>query len=143
MLAGQLALIVAALFAGAAIYVNVAEQPARLGLEDRSLLVQMEARLQARLYHASIAGHRRVSFGHADVVADQQLGMASWCRRHRRQLAYTLLIMAPTNNKLMGTDLARSGPTSRALLEKWGSLHAIRTVPGFASTFIFLWASIA
>jgi hypothetical protein len=110
MLAGQLALIVAALFAGAAIYVNVAEQPARLGLEDRSLLVQMEARLQARLYHASIAGHRRVSFGHADVVADQQLGMASWCRRHRRQPALYTPHNGAHEQQAYGHRLSALGP---------------------------------
>src|SRR5688572_32267807 len=40
MLAGQLALVVAALFAGAAFYVSAAEHPVRLGLDDRAALTQ-------------------------------------------------------------------------------------------------------
>ena len=40
MLTGQLALTTAAIFTGAAIYVSLCEQPARLQLDDRALLTE-------------------------------------------------------------------------------------------------------
>jgi hypothetical protein len=53
---------------------------------------------------------------------------------------YTLLGIMPTNNMLMAMQPAAAGTEARRLIEKWGSLHAIRSALGAAATVIFLWA---
>jgi hypothetical protein len=53
---------------------------------------------------------------------------------------YTLLGMAPTNNKLKGISENDAGPISRAIIETWGRLHAVRTSLGIAATVAYLWA---
>lgn len=140
MIAGQLALIVAAVFAGAAVYINVAEQPARLKLDDRSLLIEWKPAykrgfgMQASL---AIAGFL------LGLLAWWQTGNWRWLLGALVLIAnwpYTLLGIMPTNYKLMATDPASAGPESRGLVTKWGGLHAVRAALGFTATFIFMWA---
>ena len=141
MILGLLALVVAALFASAAFYVNFAEQPARLALDDRAALVQWQRSYErAALMQASLA------------MAGFVLGVAAWWweGRHLALLVgavvmlapwpYTLLIIKPVNDRLKATAPEQAGPVSRALIERWGRLHAGRTALGVLATMIFFCA---
>lgn len=139
MFAGQLALIVAALFTGAAIYVNVAEQPARLALDDASLLAQWKPSYKRGF--ALQAPLAVVGFLLA-LVAWWQTGNWRWLAGGAVLIAnwpYTLLAIMPTNNRLMAMS-DTPGRESRALLQKWGGLHAVRSALGAIATALFLWA---
>ena len=140
MLAGQLATIVAAAFAGAAFYVNFAEQPARLSLDDRALLKQWKPSydrgLQMQASGAVISGVLGLIAAWTTEdwrwVAGAALILASW--------PYTLLVIMPTNRALKAIAENDAGAQSRALIVKWGSLHAVRTALGIAATLAYLWA---
>ena len=141
MIVGQLALIAAAAFAGAAIYVNVAEQPARLVLDDRAMLAQWK-----RSYdNASV-----MQAGLALVAC--VLGVIAFVSSHDwRWLLGALLILAPwpwtifvimpVNRRLKATAPDAAQSDTRASVEHWGRLHAGRSAFGIAATLVYLWAA--
>jgi len=137
---GLLALVAAAIFTGAALYVNVAEQPARLLLDDRALLSEWKpsykrgAAMQAPL-----------------ALLGCLLGLIAWWQTSQSGFLigavamiapwpWTLLGIKPTNDALLATEPDQAGPQIRALVVKWGALHGVRTAFGALATLAFLWA---
>jgi hypothetical protein len=142
MFVGQLALTIAAMFAGAAVYVSVCEQPARLLLDDRGLLIEWKPSYKHGVaMQASLALIAAV-FG---ALGWWQSGDWRWLLGAVVILSawpYTLVIIQPTNRELLATDPANAGPRTRELIEKWGRLHAGRIAMGMITTILYLWASL-
>jgi len=143
MIAGQLGLMVAAAFAGAAIYVSACEHPARLKLDDRAMLTQWKpAYKHGAIMQASLSLIGTI----LGLIAWRQSRNALWLAGSVSLIApwpFTLLIIKPTNDALLATDLQQAGPASRALIEKWGRLHAVRTALGVLAAALFFAASLS
>ena len=134
-----LAALCCALFAGAALYINVVEHPARMGLETRLAALQWAPSykratwLQAPLALVSFLARAAAWLLGANVgwfVGAVLIGAV---------VPFTFIVIMPTNHKLLapGRDLTSS--ETRALLEKWGKLHAVRTTLSIVATVVFLW----
>ena len=139
---GPIALTIAALFTGAAFYINWAEQPARLGLDDKALLQQWKpSYARGFTMQASLAVVGFVS----GALAWWSTGNWAWLLGAVVLVTnwpYTVYGIFPTNHVLNAIPADEAGPKSRALIEKWGTLHAVRTALGAVVTLIFLWASM-
>lgn len=140
MIAGYLALVSATLFTGAAFYINFAEHPARMKLDDRAFLAQWKPSYRKGFVMQS-----------ALAIAGFLLGLVAWLASGRlffllggllmiANWPWTLLGVMPTNRVLMATDPASAGGESRALLTRWNRLHAVRTALGALASASFLFA---
>jgi hypothetical protein len=133
-----IAVLSAALFAGAALYVNVAEHPARLELETRSAAAQwapsyrrgtwMQAPLAITSFLCGVAVWL-MGGGVGWMVAATLIGLV---------VPFTLVAIMPTNQRLLAPGRDLSSPETRALLVHWGRLHAVRTGLSLFASVLYL-----
>jgi hypothetical protein len=138
MFTGPLALAIAAVFTGAAIYINIAEQPARVQLDDRSLLVEWKlAYKRGYMMQASLV----IGGGFFGVAAFFSTFEWPWLLGAVVLLAnwpYTIFVIMPTNRRLMDTPAEAATAETRGLIGRWGILHAGRSALGLIATLVFL-----
>ena len=141
MLMGALAIALAGAFAGTAIYINVAEQAARLQLDHRALLAEWKPSCKRGFaMQASLAAIACV-FG---VIAFFVYFDWQWLVGAMFMLLnwpYTMLIVMPTKHRLMAVPPEEAGIESTQLIRWWGRLHAVRGVLGVAGAIFYLWAA--
>ena len=135
MLIGELALIAAALFAGAACYVSFAEHPARLALDDAAALAQWKpSYARGKIMQASLA---LIGGGLAFYLWWTSLNWL-WLIGALLLLAnwpFTLLAIMKVNHRL---EEPEADGETRMRLEQWGRLHAVRAMLGVASAAAML-----
>ena len=137
---GLLALVTASIFFGAAVYINIAEHPARLGLPDGAALAEW-----GPAYRRGFAMQAPIA------VVSALLGASAWWTTGDLLWAvgavimianwpYTLLAIMPTNHLLEATASGGDRDT-RERLVRWGHLHAVRSGLSAVVTLIYLVAA--
>lgn len=138
MLTANLALTSAALFAGAAFYINVAEQPARMLLEDSALLRQWKPSYKRGFAMQSALAIVAFLFGSAAWWQSGQVLFLCGALLMIANWPFTLIVIMPTNHILMDIDPSSGDTRIRPLLGKWNGLHGVRTTLSIAACLCFL-----
>jgi uncharacterized membrane protein len=135
-----IAVLACTLFAGASIYINAVEHPARLecGTEiaarqwapsyKRATVMQVSLAVLA-----AIAGCLRAVQGGGGIwfVASALIFSV---------IPFTALVVLPTNSRLLERGRDLSSRETRQLLERWGRLHGVRSVLSLAAAVVFILA---
>ena len=139
MLAFQfVAILAATFFSGAAIYINLAEHPARMecGTEVAVTVFGPSYRRAAVM---------QVILAFAATIA----GISAWILGAPRLwfvgavlifavIPFTLIVIMPTNRKLLDPGLDRASEVTHQLLQDWGKLHAVRSILALGASVVFL-----
>ena len=136
------AILTSALFAGAALYINLVEHPARM---------QCGTELAATVFGPSY--HRATAMQVPLALVSTLSAVGSWWFDESilwivgallifAVVPYTLIVILPTNKRLLMAGIDRSSHETHLLLVRWGRLHALRTAASLSATIVFLLAGL-
>jgi hypothetical protein len=126
------------IFAGAALYINLVEQPARLCCGNELALTQWRP------------SYKRGTLMQAPLALIGSLAALLSYSINRRFtwlvggilllliIPFTLVVILPTNKKLESRELDLRTAEAGNLLRRWGRLHAVRSILGVAAFVLFL-----
>ena len=129
----------AGLFAGASIYISLVEHPARIECgTDLAIKEFAPSYRRATVMQASLAASGFL----AAVAAWWTNGSFWWLVGGALLVAvipFTLLVIFPTNKKLLDPLLDKNSELASTLLVRWGRLHAVRSLLSGAVFLIFVY----
>jgi Domain of unknown function (DUF1772) len=137
---GIVAALACSLFAGAALYINLVEHPARL-----SCGTEIAVRQWAPSYRRATV--MQVSLAVVAALA----GLLQWATGGGSRwligafliasvIPFTLVVVMPTNKKLLEPGRDPGSAETRLLLEAWGRLHAVRSAASVLATLVYLFS---
>ena len=136
------AVLACSLFAGAAVYINLVEHPARMqcGVELAGTEFAPSYRrgtvMQATCAAVGLLSSLAAWLAGATVwwlIAGVLLGLV---------IPFTLIVILPTNKRLLSPALDRGSAEAERLLAHWGRLHAVRSVLSGLALLLFLYLAI-
>lgn len=138
MIAKVIAVLAAALFSGAAVYISLVEHPARLELGTELAVREFgPSYRRASIMQASLAAIGLFAGVFAWVASDA-LAWLVGALLLGSVIPFTLLVIFPTNKRLLDPGLIASSPEAAGLLHRWGLLHGVRAIVSVAALLIFV-----
>jgi uncharacterized membrane protein len=139
-LAELIATLSSALFAGAAIYINLVEHPARMQAGTPIALAEFAPSYKrATVTQVSLA----VAGFLSALAAGRSRSDARWLIGGGLLVSvipFTAVVVLPTNKKLLDPATANDLDLAEELLTRWGRLHSVRSILSLVSLMVFLLA---
>jgi len=135
-----IAIVAAGIFAGAAVYINLVEHPARLSCSIELAVTEWRP------------SYKRATLMQAPLALAGSLSALTWWWLDRGPawliggllllavVPFTLVLILPTNRRLENDDLDLRSVEAARLLRRWGRLHAVRSILSVVAFVAFVLA---
>ena len=136
------AILSAVLFSGAAMYINLVEHPARMECGTRLAATEFGPSYRRAAVMQVILALMASAGGAGAWLTGAPWAWMLGALFIVAVIPYTLLVIRPTNRQLLDPALNRESDMAQRLLQRWGRLHAVRSVLSLLASLTFVCSAI-
>jgi hypothetical protein len=136
---GPFAFATAWAFFGAALYINIVEQPSRLALDARSIIREWIPSNRRGFVMLAVLAMVSALLGYTDYIRGGDVRWLIGATIILSSLPYAYFVITPVNILLYGARGNAPPSTVRELMRDWGLLEWGQTAIGLAASCIYAW----